>query len=105
MGMGQATKRVADMVREMIPRFRYSLSPQEKELGVHLRGNEALLNSLVGMIDDRIKGREFAQLPSDPIVCMVHMARDKELRWLLSRLEYIYGSPVASEATDGEQPE
>jgi hypothetical protein len=105
MPLGQVTQRVTDMVREMVPKWRYRLSPQEAALGPHLRSNDALLEALTGLITERIKGRELKEVPSDPILCMASMARDKELRWVISRLEHVYNSPAASEVQDGEQPE
>ena len=106
MGIGTATRRVTDFVREMVPHMRYRLTKNEQDLGVHLRGNGALLEAVSGLVWDRIKGRERLPIPSDPIVCMATMARDKELRWLLSRLEYVYHSPVMTETAEpGEQPD
>ena len=96
--------RVADMVRGMFPSFRHSLSPDEQTLAIFLRGNRELFEALVNVIKVRTEGRAKVPLPNNPMECMVSMARDKELRWLLSRLEAIHHSPADS-AQDGEQPE
>ena len=95
--------RVADMVRGMFPSYKPSLSPDEQTLAIFLRGNRELYDALVSVIKVRTEGRAKVPLPSNPMDCMVSMARDKELRWLLSRLEAILHSP-ADPAQDGEQP-
>ena len=96
--------RVADMVRGMFPAFRNSLSADEQTLAIFLRGNRELYDALVNVIKVRTEGRAKVPLPSNPMDCVVSMARDRELRWLLSRLEAIMHSPADS-AQDGEQPE
>ena len=105
MPLGTVTKRVSNYVREMMPKIRHRLTVREYELAIHLRGNSALLETLKNLIQERIKGREQKPVPSDPILCMATMLRDKELRWLISRLEYIHDSPVIAPIEQGEQPE
>ena len=97
-------KKVSDLVREMIPRFRHTLTKEEADLGVYLRGNTALLESLKALIRTRMEGRASLPVPIDPLVCKVMMERDRELQWLLSRLEYIHASPVAELEERREQP-
>jgi hypothetical protein len=76
------------------------------DLAIYLRGNQPLLDALKNIAKERIRGRELSPIPTDPVVCMAMLARDKELRWFISRLEHIYNSPVAgSNERDGEQPE
>jgi hypothetical protein len=101
--MPPAFQRVADMVREMMPTFQHRLSADEQTLAIFLRGNKDLYEALVNVIKIRTEGRAKVSLPSNPVDCMVSMARDKELRWLLSRLEAILHSPADS-TQDGEQP-
>ena len=98
--------RVADMVRNMTPFVRGDrLSPDERALGVFLRGNTELLGVLSNIIQSRIEGRANLPVPSDPIDCKAMVDRDSELRWLLRRLEFVHASPVAEPAEDhGEQP-
>jgi len=104
-GMGHVARTVADMVREMVPRHRRTLSEEERIVGVHLRGNDALFNGLKSMIESRIGGRAHLPVPSDPLICKSMLERDNELRWLLSRLEAIHSSPVAEPVEDTrEQP-
>ena len=104
--MKEAFKRVADIVREMIPRVRYTISREEADLGVHLRGNTALYNSLLALINARLRGRASVPEPTDPAACKSIVARDRELLWLLGRLEFIFTSPVNSPAeVEREQPD
>lgn len=105
-GNGKDRRRVTDIVRDLIPRFRYRLSHDEQQLGIYLRGNKDLFESLTGLIQSRIGGRASLPVPSDPIVCKAMLERDRELQWLLSRLEFVYKSPVSepAEAEQGEQP-
>lgn len=104
MALGNVTQRVTDMVREMVPKWKYRLTVSEASLGLHLRGNTELLEALSNLITERIRSREVKEIPSDPVDCKTTMARDKELRWIISRFEYVYHSPVASETQQGEQP-
>lgn len=104
-GMLAATQKVSDMVRAMVPHLRGRLTPDEAALAVHLRGNERLYEDLTRIIRGRIGGRASLPEPSDPLVCKSMLARDRELQWLLSRLEFIHRSPVATPAdSDGEPP-
>ena len=91
------------MVRSMIPHRRYSLTVSEKSLATHLRGNTDLLVALEDLVKERIRGREMSPIPSDPVDCKATMAMDRELRWLLSRWDYIHNSPVNEDI--GELPE
>jgi hypothetical protein len=99
MALGNAPRRVVELVRSMKPRWRYTLSDTEQALSIHLRSNDALLSALSDLVTERIRGREASPVPNDPVTCKVTMAMDKELRWLISRLEYVHQSP-----TEGEQP-
>lgn len=104
-GIHTATRKVSDMVRAMVPHMRQVLSKDEHQLAVYLRGNEVMFDALTGMIRTRIAGRASLPEPSDPLVCKSMLARDRELQWLLSRLEFVYKSPVSQTAEeDGEQP-
>ncbi len=105
--MQGTVRKVSDMVREMIPRLRrHPLLADEQKVAVHLRGNDMLLEGLKGIIQARIWGRLSLPEPSDPVACKSMVARDRELQWLLSRLEYIYGSPISQSADNegGEPP-
>lgn len=94
------------MVREAIPWMRLRLTKQEAELGIHLRGNERLYTALVDLIETRIEARAALPEPSEPLVCKSMMAKDRELRWLLSRLAFVYKSPPGTPAdTPSEQPD
>jgi len=88
------------MVRGFVPQLRSTMSPEERTVGAYLRGNEHLFNSLVDLIESRIRGRATLPVPSDPLQCKAILDRDSELRWLLSRLEFVYHSPVAQPADD-----
>lgn len=103
-GFGNAVQKVSDMVREMIPRFRHHLTEEEAALGLHLRGNAALLAALTNLVRTRIQGRGQLPVPIDPVICRGMMERDRELQWLLSRLEYVHASPVTPLEDDREQP-
>ena len=98
--------RLVDFVRKLIPTWRGGeLTKDELELGIHLRGNDSLNSALIGIINSRIGGRAAMAVPSDPILCKAILDRDNELRWLLSRLDFVYRSPVSQpEPEDGEQP-
>jgi len=96
--------RIMRAVQEWLPQVRNQMSRAEVELAPHLRGNEKLLTALTNMINDRIVGRVRVPEPSDPLVCKSMLARDRELQWLLARLEFIYRSPVDTPGSDAEQP-
>ena len=89
--------RVSDMVREMVPFLRRAQSPQEIELALHLRGNVALYNALIAIIDLRIRGRAGVPEPSDPVLCKSMLARDRELQWLRDALERAYRAPALTD--------
>jgi hypothetical protein len=89
----------------MVPRLRQRMSDDERQVAKHLRGNTDLRDGLKGIIQARIEGRLQLPEPSDPVVCKSMAARDRELQWLLGRLELIYRSPVSEPADlDDEQP-
>jgi len=102
--MRSTVHRVSDMVRDMVPFLRYQMTPAESDLSIHLRGNEVLYKALTGLLHDRIAGRAKVQEPSDPLVCKSFLARDRELQWVLNRLEFIYRSPVNPPGGVAEQP-
>ena len=102
----RTARRVSEMVMEMLPQLRHRLSREEAILAPYLRGNQPLMDALRGIIDARIEGRATTAEPINPLTCKSYVARDRELRWLLARLEYVYLSPVGATAEDeGEQPE
>jgi hypothetical protein len=104
-GVQAATRRVSDMVRDILPFMRNRLSADEQRLGVHLRGNTAMYEALTGIIQSRVTGRAKLPEPSDPLMCKSMLARDRELQWLLSRLEQVYHSPASQPGdTEGEPP-
>ena len=96
--------RVMRAVQEWLPQVRNQMSRVETELAPHLRGNEKLMVALTNMISERIAGRVKIPEPTDPLVCKSMLARDRELQWLLTRLEFIYRSPVDIPGSDAEQP-
>lgn len=96
--------RVADMVRDAIPFMRNTLSPDEQTLAIFLRGNKELHNAIVNVIKVRIAGRASASVPSNPVDCLASMSRDRELVWLLNRLDAIVHSQADSLTQDGEPP-
>jgi hypothetical protein len=97
-------KRVRDMVLALFPSHRTLFSPQEEAFAPHLRGNTPLYEALTTFVNSRIDGRAQQPVPSDPIDCRASMERDYELRWLLSRLDLIYRSPVNPQAADEGEP-
>lgn len=98
-------ERLSDWVRKTLPQKLMEMSARESALAIHLRGNDALYEVLTGLIEDRISGRANLPEPSDPIACKSMLARDRELQWLLSRIEFIYRSPANNPGSDdGEQP-
>ena len=103
-GFKAVRQSVTGMLTSFLPKFRHSLSKQESRLGVSLRGNAELFEALNELITSRIEARAHRPLPSTPQVCQVSMAMDKELQWLLSRLELVYHSPLAEAGELGEQP-
>lgn len=104
--MPQMVSKVSEMVRGLIPTYRDRTTTDERTVGVYLRGNQDLLLGLSGIIKSRIEGRAKVPEPSDPVQCKAMLARDRELQWLLAKLEFIYTSPVAAtgEQEIGEQP-
>ena len=95
---------VAGMLQEAFPKLRVSLTPEERELGIYLRGNDGLLASLRKLFESRIGRRASQPVPSDPLMCKAFMERDAELRFIMNRLEFVHISPVAQPAEDSEQP-
>jgi len=95
--------RVADMVRDMIPRIRITMSKDEAALAVHLRGNDPLHVAIRNLILSRIEGRAAVPEPTDPLACKSMVARDRELTWLLGRLDFIHRSPSQAQVS-GEPP-
>lgn len=100
--VASTARHVSDLVRELMPSLRQQMSREEIALAIHLRGNEKLKNDLIGLINTRISGRVRVQEPTDPIVCKSMLARDRELQWLINRLEFIYRSPVSTPGSDAE---
>ena len=101
----EAPGKLTDMIAEMMPKFLHRLTPTEQRIGIHLRGNDDLLEGLQDMISERMGRRAALPVPSDPILCKAVLERDAELRWLRSRLEFIHRSPVAQSVdSEREQP-
>lgn len=97
--------RVSDMVRDLFAtRHRFAMTPDEMDLAVSLRGNIPLYEALTNIVQSRITGRASLPVPSDPTDCKAILDRDHELRWLLSRLEFVYRSPVNQADAAGEPP-
>ena len=104
-GMRGKAQKVSDYVRNMVPFIRKKATAEELDLGVHLRGNEGLHESLQKLIHSRIEGRARLSLPSTPSECMISMARDREAQWIQAKLQEVYLSPVMQEIEqEGEQP-
>ena len=104
-GFSAGAMKLSDMVRSMAPFLRVNLTASETQIGIYLRGNSDLFEGLKGLIESRRQGRANLPVPSNPVDCKVSMAMDRELRWLLSRLEFIHKSPAAQPAEkDSEQP-
>jgi hypothetical protein len=102
-GVQSRIRRVSDVVRDMIPGIRQQqLTSEEASVAIYLRGNENLYNGLKGIVEARIAGRATVAEPSDPVACKSIIARDRELQWLLSRLEHIYSSPLSEAAIDDD---
>lgn len=102
-----ARNTVSDMVRSMLPKHGQppTMSAEDQRLAIHLRGNKDLFESLRETILSRIAGRAGIPEPSDPLIAKSMIARDRELQWLLGKLESVYASPVMdTEPTDEEQP-
>lgn len=99
----RAKEKVSDFVRGMIGLKRTSVNPLEQRLAIHIRGNVALYESLTALIQSRIDGRAGLPEPAEPLVAKSMIARDRELQWLLSRLDFVYRSPVA-QAQDNDEP-
>ena len=104
MTIPRGAQRVTEMVLDMIPHLRNRLTPGEQALVAHLRGNALLYEALTGLIKSRIGGRSAVAEPSDPLVCKSMLARDRELQWLLGRLDLVYRAPVQPPQDDSEQP-
>ena len=84
---------------------RQVLLPHEQDLAVLLRGNAPLFEAIVDFLNARLASRDVQPVPTEPVDCRAIMERQHEVRWLLSRLDLIYRSPVNSAANDdGEQP-
>ncbi len=84
-------ERITDMVAQLGLRHQSPLlSPEEMSLGVWLRSNDEAYESLLFLIESRIEARASSPEPSDPLDCKSMVARDRELRWLLNHLEFLY---------------
>jgi hypothetical protein len=99
----EVREKLSDYVRNLFPVVRTRMSKEEVDLGIHLRGNPKLYEALTAIIKTRIEGRAGIPEPSDPLDCKSMLARDRELQWLLSRLAFVYSSPV-NQQEDGELP-
>ena len=98
-------RRVRDLVLSMLPPARVVLAPAEQAIAPYLRGTTPLLESLKLFLNARVSGRASQPVPSDPIDCRASLERDHEVRWLITRLDFIYRSPVNPPAgEDGEPP-
>ena len=103
--LSEGRERLTDFVRQLMPVGVGRMTDRENAVAIHLRGNEKLYQALTSLISSRVEGRARLPEPSDPLVCKSMMARDKELQWLLSRLEFIYTSPASPPADrHGEPP-
>ena len=102
--MPSQPRRVSDIVRDMIPFMRNQMSPQERNLAVHIRGNELLFQALNAVLMARLEGRARLPVPSDPIKSHTRVVADSELRWLIGRLNYLYHSPVVDPASNRGEP-
>lgn len=100
------TRRLTDAVREMFAGVRHGGLPKEEaSLGVHLRGNRALYESLVAVLKTRIEGRALQPEPTDPLVAKSMIARDREIQWAVAMLERVFTSPTNDgPAGNGEPP-
>lgn len=96
-------KNVAEYVRHLLPTLKHSMTPLEMDLAVLLRNDPKLYEAVTAMIQARIAARAEVPAPDEPIRCKAMMERDRELQWLLKRLEYLYRAPL-QEQTDMEQP-
>jgi hypothetical protein len=103
-GVKDIPRKVSDLVREMVPRLRQQLTAEEAALGLHLRGNAALLEALKALLRARIELRGTLPVPTEALTCKVMMERDRELQWIIARLEYIHASPVTQLEDDRERP-
>jgi len=97
-------RRVVDVVRDMIPFMRNSMSGNERDLAAHLRGNEILFNALINVLRARLEGRANLSVPSDPIKSHSRVVADSELHWLINRLTFIYKSPVMEPTDRRDEP-
>ena len=96
--------RLTDVIRKLIPNWRgRELTQDEQQLGIYLRGNEPLHTALTGIINSRITARASVPVPSEPTLCKSMLDRDSELRWLLSRLDFVYHSPVSQPEPDMDE--
>lgn len=104
MTMPRQIRRVRDMVLAMLPGVRVVLTPPEEAFAPYIRGNAPLYEALTTFVNARLNARASQPVPPEPIDCRASMERDHELRWLLSRLDFIYRSPVHTPAADENEP-
>ena len=94
------------MVRDMIGRVCHPETEHHEKLRPHLRGNAALFEALSRLITSRIEGRASLRMPSDPLQAYARLAADKEDKWLLGQLDFVYRGPMQQPAEiDSEQPD
>ena len=103
-GVKQVVGTLADFVRDLIPKMRYRMSPQESRLAIHLRGNKELYEALTDLIHLRLSGRAGVVEPADPVQCKANLARDGECRWLLAEIDHVYRAPVNQAVEEDEPP-
>lgn len=100
-----AAQRVSDWVREALPKARFRITPNESALSVHLRANPALYDDLTKFLRSRIEGRAAVPEPNDPLVAKSMVARDREVQWILARLDFLKNAPLSHPGEGhGEQP-
>jgi len=108
MGIGTPTSRatrIRDYVANIPARIRtWRFSKEETELLPYLRGNGALCDALVALLESRIRLRELSPLPNDPVDCKASMAADRELRWLIMKLDALEHAPMDVNVTDEQTP-
>lgn len=96
---------LVDYVRQLTAKFRWRLNPAETELARFLRGNAPLHEALKAFLQERLKGRANVPEPSTPDECKSIVARDREVQWVINRLEFLFKSPVSTPAdVEGEPP-
>jgi hypothetical protein len=97
-------RKLSDFVRELLATKQHKPIPEEQTVGTFLSANPAFTAALRNLIQSRISARASIPEPGEPMDCKSMIARDRELQWLLRRLEDLSLAPASAPGTRAGEP-